>query len=160
MWKPGSSSVEQPCSDCNPALGAPPWGSTEVEDDALIKRENAVCNPPRSCPTPPPPPLPSFPGVRVCASPGTRRTGSRLQGPDKYPQGGSHPHRKEAAGIELWPGREWGWGVELRPRTSCAGPGHGGQHGGRRGGCVVTRREQQAIHRRTSPPARPSTRLT
>lgn len=52
LWKPGSSSVEQPYSDCNPALGAPPWDNTKVEDDALIKRENAVRDPQWSCPTP------------------------------------------------------------------------------------------------------------
>lgn len=49
MWKPGSSNVEQPPSDCSPALGAPPWGNSEVEDDVLIRRGNAKGDPQRPC---------------------------------------------------------------------------------------------------------------
>lgn len=55
MWKPESGNVKQPPSDCDPALGAPPWGSSEVgDDDALIRRGNAVALVP----------LPLFSGVR------------------------------------------------------------------------------------------------
>lgn len=49
MWKPGSSNVEQPPSDCSPALGTPPWGNSEVEDDVLIGRGNAKGDPQRPC---------------------------------------------------------------------------------------------------------------